>query len=1170
MQNTKTPKKRLRHRKQEKIKQGYRLHLERLNRSKNSKTESFRTIKFPLFSKDRDSLLKIFNAVKNDYKFLVGSFNLNDYIEEIDSKIKNKNLLELWKESLAQGILILKTEADANKFYKKVFGSSSEKPCDKEINNFIEEIYSKTKLKIDKEKLISNFLLADQRKKETLNDLSKHLLSLKEDGDEKVDQLALENLLSEFWTNENPEKPLEDFKNTKKKLLEAYGIKLADFKNSNIAFKYSFFLSKELKEKNYSKKLEDHLLNRSELIKTLGLEKIDELCGLDNNASGLSNFLGTILEGNPPSNEIALEAYESLKPFLEDFSKPLLASPQDYRQQLSGILSSYVTNWTKRNKESQSNKFIEGLEKYREKIEEVGLKNDYDSLIKFSDKYSKNPNEENFILWDFEFGNFKSKLNETSIDKEPKEKIFKLKFDKPVNFPGDSKKILFDKFYYAHETFSKLISFYIDHLFTDSCLGATYKEEKSNKYREKYLKSLDLLSRGFSSHSSRFQHVLEAYFSEKVFRILDDDLKNLSIKTIHEKNHRFFLSPYSKGKFKELKFKEEPRYFEKLIELYIDLKPNFQEILDTFSKDHSNLNSVVSAVEIEKIRLGIKELLLENPETITRNDFKEYFQEVDRNKLHDFKTFDEALLDKEILDLRFQNLLLTTIKAKLNLLSHKEELARYVINPIDSEKKFLLSKNTNKYSLIFKNFVDKDSEKSIYDTYDKTTNKFINSRLASAPALEIRSSIYQVQFLNKLHEYLSNTSNTNLNLDISLSSWSLIAEEKYSIKWENLKDSAFKYPVLEKIPGSEKLYAALPFTFKSNNPEESFYKANRFLGLDVGESGIAFCVIETHKTEEKDEIKILDSGFIHSHLISKIRDQFSENQKIQRASSFARPSNKLGLIRENAIGTLRNRIHHLVCKYEALPVYEYQISNFETGSGRVTKIYNSVKQGQVAYKKEKIEEQLRKHFWGSRSGIGKEVSAWATSYTCLNCSNSHYDLIDSLVEKENLLEKASSGSYKIHLKDGSSIEANLYLPSYSENKKSFSKKELKKAFSDYARPPYESLNLDNKEDLKEIRGSQAIYRCPFCGNITDADIQAAFNISILAYLRSSLKKDILEEDEAKNDKERKKKEEFKKKERANWKKILKEAEIKVETEKNLKPKDYFLNSCFDFKNYISA
>ena len=91
--------------------------------------------------------------------------------------------------------------------------------------------------------------------------------------------------------------------------------------------------------------------------------------------------------------------------------------------------------------------------------------------------------------------------------------------------------------------------------------------------------------------------------------------------------------------------------------------------------------------------------------------------------------------------------------------------------------------------------------------------------------------------------------------------------------------------------------------------------------------------------DKHDVILIPDT----THLIHKIKDQYRENQKIQRTATFSRPNTKLALIRENVINSLRNRVHHLVLNYKATPIYEFEISNFETGSGKITKIYDSVK-----------------------------------------------------------------------------------------------------------------------------------------------------------------------------------------------------------------------------------
>jgi hypothetical protein len=251
-----------------------------------------------------------------------------------------------------------------------------------------------------------------------------------------------------------------------------------------------------------------------------------------------------------------------------------------------------------------------------------------------------------------------------------------------------------------------------------------------------------------------------------------------------------------------------------------------------------------------------------------------------------------------------------------------------------------------------------------------------------------------------------------------------------------------------------------------------------------------------------DDIKIscIASGFIHSHLIHKIKDQYRENQQIQRTATFSRPNSKLAFIRDNAINSLRNRIHHLVLEYQAIPVYEFEISNFETGSGRVTKIYDSVKRSDP-YAKKDVEEKLRQHIWGTKAGIGREVGAFATSYTCVDCGFSHYDIDFQINKKDSdkpllVLKQLSSEKYEFNINE-INYQLSMFIRDF-DSQKCYSKDEITRAIKAWARPPFDDQNAI--EEHKLVRGNSSVYRCPSCNVKTDADIQAAFNIAVMGYV----------------------------------------------------------------------
>jgi hypothetical protein len=395
----------------------------------------------------------------------------------------------------------------------------------------------------------------------------------------------------------------------------------------------------------------------------------------------------------------------------------------------------------------------------------------------------------------------------------------------------------------------------------------------------------------------------------------------------------------------------------------------------------------------------------------------------------------------------------------------------------------------------------------------------------------------------------------------------------------------YRYPSLTAQSDSRRIFSSMPFGISSKYGTADFFnKTNRYLGIDVGEYGLAYTVIEVSddlrsfaesktindELIKESSVRILECGFIHSHLISKIRDQYRENQKIQRTATFSRPNTKLANIRENAINSIRNRIHHLALKYKAKPIYELQISNFETGSGRVTKIYNSVKRSDP-YKDQDTEKKLRNHLWGTKKGVGAEVGARATSYTCISCGCSHYDIAWGLTNRKDfdkaLFSLENLGDrYRILDNEGNALKFDsnghdvlLHLYFVAEPSNAISKKHIEKAVRDWARAPLEKFDsvVSDTEKHKLLRGNSAFYRCPFCDSMTDADIQASFNIATLGALTVSKDKKKLEDVSKKLNEIR-------------LTKLYKVLQSRKALNNQMEQAKFILNTANDYEKYISA
>lgn len=397
--------------------------------------------------------------------------------------------------------------------------------------------------------------------------------------------------------------------------------------------------------------------------------------------------------------------------------------------------------------------------------------------------------------------------------------------------------------------------------------------------------------------------------------------------------------------------------------------------------------------------------------------------------------------------------------------------------------------------------------------------------------LRLSSSPYQLQFLDK---YLYRPIGWE-NIIINLSKWSFVIERKYKINW----DIENKKPVLtlEKDTKEsknkkwvERIYLAIPFQISSQPIEDYSTSIKRvltgknidrikhpILGINVGEYGLAYCLVRF----DDNHINIIEKGFIKDKNIANIKDKFAEIQQKSREGAFEEDDSTVARVRENAIGALRNRIHHILINKEGSAIiYEYSISNFETGSGRTTKIYNSVKRADTQFESE-ADKNIHNHVWGKGSKyIGKSLSAYASSYTCVKCARSIYQIDEKDIKdvkvtsrKGNIVEiETPIGKIFGYSKDKKYQKEYKFKSTNNNNKIEEIIKEILKIVKEFARPPI----LANSESLPEYirkqekklerfrnqRGNSSIFVCPFvdCGFVADADVQASLVMAIRGYI----------------------------------------------------------------------
>ena len=211
-------------------------------------------------------------------------------------------------------------------------------------------------------------------------------------------------------------------------------------------------------------------------------------------------------------------------------------------------------------------------------------------------------------------------------------------------------------------------------------------------------------------------------------------------------------------------------------------------------------------------------------------------------------------------------------------------------------------------------------------------------------------------------------------------------------------------------------------------------------------------------------------------------------------------------------------------KNQARPIYEREVSHFESGSGKISKIYHSIKESDVYDGKEagKLQQKLT---WGNTKGIGRNISAWATSYGCSHCFKNIYAFLDnthagrSQASKCRVIERDNSSGRRLKIEVAPREIVEGYLPKALDKKvEELKVEDVVIAVKKFTRPPLEALQNDDyfKKIMKKAgldllnekvaaefskkAGNQAIFICPFCQSVSDADIQAALWIALKGYL----------------------------------------------------------------------
>lgn len=1115
------------HRKQGK--RGYRLHDERIYFS--GVEGSMRTIKYPLKG---DNLQTVFDAVKHDYLAIYGDLNFNDFIDTNQKGEKRYSFIEFWVEAITTGFIFSKQSHAMEDFAKFL------------------------KIKSEGEKAFE--LLSDNIKVSSDKNEFLKLWAKKGDGRARKNQNNLDKAFGEGSTIIEEIKNMSDGKTeTWCKTLNIDINKISDNKvdKYEYPFAYNFNFDKnEIKGENITDRL-DSLIKyykreglddkpKGEMPKYFALyddyqgifPAVFKLAGfLQENKDGFEEFASFFTVHFPADKNIIKKAFSELKNYADHLPKnpSLIKNWETYNTELGGTLESWYSNRIGKQKETINgvivvkNATTELLEKVKafkelintdneELIECINSCNDYlNDLLGVLSEIKNLPNDmlgknedipddvegisrdltnnifatqavlrtelnyffqmtdrlkkEDKIEKSFnEFLGGKKKEEDEGSEKDSEKNKLRKDVEKKVQssplFFGESQIQYFEKAYNAKKIIAENLKI----------LSNIYNDLKDKISDDIFVEAKDVQK--LANTANR----IESKFVNEKIKVTEEKLGCKFEKS--NEIHRFYKSPFARGHFK--------------VDLTFN-KTTLKEIIKICGLDDLykvNINSETDLRDSIALSKNLLSLLIDNTDK-------------GKNK-------DATLAHSELAGL-------------VAILSKKEFISRYTLQAQNGKQaKIYYDENTNRYGYAFPG-INKDEMDFEEITYYKLSNNykdlepkdFLNKGNKSVDtknvcALEIHSSKYQVQFLDWFFLKLKKRKNA-----LQINGPFTIVDQDITIDWSGESPKTFvseKKTKKKHEIESTRVYTSQPFTImpvEKNRKSDDNQLENRFIGVDIGEYGLAYCVIEMNKEGEKTKVEILDKGFIKSKEQAKLKEDVKSFRKSVVKATFTSTNTHVANMRESLIQYYNNRLSDLQVRYNARLSFEIQVSAFESGGNKVSKIYDSVKRG-FFYGNNAAEQADAKQVFGkidpkeNKAKTNKQLVPWAikitaagTSQTCSKCKQWYkypfpenpkvrYFEENQIKEKNlnEMNEKEKSGIYKAmrppykdkDYKTGDDIinvGMQLVVDKLAESESSF--------------------NLD--EFVKE-RGNSAIFVCPICGHIADADEQAALNIAVRGYLKA--------------------------------------------------------------------
>jgi len=1100
-----------------KLFKGYILHNKRLVYTGKA---AIRSIKYPLVAPNKTALNNLSEKIIYDYEHLFGPLNVASYARNSN----RYSLVDFWIDSLRAGVIWQSKSTSLIDLISKLEGSKS--PSEK----IFEQIDFELKNKLDKEQFKDIILLnTGIRSSSNVRSLrGRFLKCFKEEFRDTEEVIACVDKWSKDLIVEG-----KSILVSKQFLYweEEFGIKIfPHFKDNHDLPKLTFFVEPSLE---FSPHLP--LANCLERLKKFDISR-ESLLGLDNNFSAFSNYFNELFNllfrgeikkivtavlavskswENEPELEKRLH-FLSEKAKLLGYPK-LTSSWADYRMIIGGKIKSWHSNYTEQliKVREDLKKHQIALDKLQEDLKKVvdsslreQIEAQREALLPLLDTMLKEKDfSDDLELYRFILSDFKSLLNGSyqryiQTEEERKEdrdvtKKYKDLYSNLRNIPrffGESKKEQFNKFINK-----SLPTIDVGLKILEDIRNAleTVSVRKPPSITEEYVtKQLEKLSRKYkinAFNSNRFKQI-----TEQVLR----KYNNGELPKISEVFYRYPRESHVAIRILPVKISNPRKDISYLLDKY-QISPDWK---------NSNPGEVVDLIEIYKLTLG---WLLSCNKDFSM-DFSSYDLKLFPEAASLIKNFGSCLSGYYLSKMIF-NCITSEIKGMITLYTRDKFVVRYVTQMIGSNQKFPLlclvgEKQTKNFSRNWGVLIEEKGDLGEEKNQEKCLIFKDKTDFAKAKEVEIfknniwriRTSKYQIQFLNRLFK---KTKEWDL-MNLVLSEPSLVLEEEWGVSWD--KDKLL--PLLKKEKScEERLYYSLPLNlvpatdYKEQSAE--IEQRNTYLGLDVGEFGVAYAVVRI----VRDRIELLSWGFLKDPALRKIRERVQDMKKKQVMAVFSSSSTAVARVREMAIHSLRNQIHSIALAYKAKIIYEISISNFETGGNRMAKIYRSIKVSDV-YRESGADTLVSEMIWGKKNKqMGNHISSYATSYTCCNCARTPFELV---IDNDKEYEKGGD-EFIFNVGDEKKVRGFLQKSLLGKTIKG---KEVLKSIKEYARPPIREVLLEGEdvEQLLKRRGNSYIYRCPFCGYKTDADIQAALNIACRGYISDNAK-DAVKEGERKLD-----------------------------------------------------